>query len=446
MKTIVIDKDPYLNKDIIKISYESEDFPKVQLFNSEDVIAGNPSSNIAIAFVYTWKTDYPPKEIKKFMQKISNYAALTGLWRTTNGARYVFANILANPNINKLIVLVFGQEDNGHLLAESLMNLWKNGYNEDGIIIGSKAPNPKFEQVPLETLDRIKKQTDLIILKDLKNTEKAEQIIKSCIQEPKNAVDIKDMEFYSSVIKNNKLYDDGARFELPYYLDLSTSAKNIKFESKNLLSSVGQSIQARNLEDGIEQVASFVFKNGTPIVDERGIINMESRSFTITILDPLEKIPQGFSKQYIDKYVREFMEGVGEKLDDFAYTYHERIFKKWGNQVEKVIEVLNSHTNTRRAMISLWDPIVDIGNSSPPCLDFIWAVIRNSKLELHVVYRSHHLATVTKDGKLMSGEGAFVPNLFALGTLQDYISKKLDIKRGPLVLTDFSGHLYVSDI
>ena len=163
-------------------------------------------------------------------------------------------------------------------------------------------------------------------------------------------------------------------------------------------------------------------------------------------MDPLENMPEGFSKQYIDKYIKEFMEGVGEKLDDFAYTYHERIFKRWGNQVEKIISVLKNHPNTRRAMISLWNPIEDIGNSSPPCLDFIWVVVRNDKLEFHVVYRSHHLATVTEDGKLMRGEGAFVPNLYALATLQDFIARNIGIKRGPLVLTDFSGHLYVSRI
>lgn len=446
MKSVVIGKDLFLNKDITKLIFESEDLPKIQLFNSEDVFAGNPSSNVAIGFVYNWKTDYPPKEISSFFQRIANFAALTGLWRTTNGAKYAFANILANPNINKLIIIVFGGDDNGHLLVDSLRNFWLNGYTGDGVIINSKAPNPKFEQVPFDALDRLRVQCDLVILKDQSDFNFIENVVKACIQEQGNAVEVTNLEFYSQIVKNNKLYDGGARFDSPFYINLSSSARNIKFESKNLLSTVGQSIQANNLADGIEQVASFVFKNGTTLVDERGIMTMESRSFTITIINPLEKIPDGFSKEYIEKYVREFMDGVGERLNDFAYTYHERIFKKWGNQVEKVISVLKNHPNTRRAMISLWDPVQDLGNESPPCLDFIWAVLRNEVLEFHVVYRSHHLATVTKEGKLMSGEGAFVPNLFALANLQEYIARKLKIRRGPLVLTDFSGHLYVSGV
>ena len=449
MKQIKIGYDGFLEKNVVKLAYNPNEQPKLQLFNKSDVIVGNPGSNIAVCFVYTWEKDSPPEDVMELFVKSSNYAALTGYWRTTNGGRYAFANILANPNINKILVVVFGADDNGHLLVDSLVNLWKYGINDEGIIVNSKAPNPKFEQVPAEALERLRNQADLLVLKNVNGRAVVENALKAMIQEPGNSVDadsLKDAEFVSNVVKNSKIYDDGARFFEPYTVDLSKSAKKTVYHVQKLTNSVGQSIQAKNLDDGIKQAASFVFKNGSSLVDERGIVTIESRSFTITVLDALEKIPSGFSKEYIDKYVTEFMEGKGEKLDDFAYTYHERIFKKWGNQVEKITEALKNNSNTRRALINLWDPASDIGSSSPPCLDFIWFVVRNDELEMHVVYRSHHLATVTKDGKLMEGEGAFVPNLYALATLQDKISKELKMKRGPLVLTDFSGHLYVSDV
>ena len=94
MYLIKIGYDKLLGRDVTKIKYDSDELPKVQLFNSSDVIVGNPSSNIAIAFVYTWKTDSAPKEIKELFVKLSNYAALAGFWRTTNGAKYVFSNLL----------------------------------------------------------------------------------------------------------------------------------------------------------------------------------------------------------------------------------------------------------------------------------------------------------------------------------------------------------------
>jgi thymidylate synthase (methanogen type) len=445
MKKIKIGYDNFLKKDIFKIEFEK---CKLQLFNSEDVIKGNYLSNIAIGFVYNWKEDKPPQIIKDFFLKISNYAFLTGYWKTTNGAKYVFSNILSNPNVNKLVLFVFDKEDNGHLLVDSVVNFWKFGTNENQVIINSKSQNPRFNQITKKEEERIKKQCDLIVYRNIdssKDLQRCEDLIKSLLQEPNNAKEIlNNFEFYSTVIKNNKLYDDGARFFEPYFLDLSSNAKEVKFIEKYSNLPLAQKVNADNLKDALEMITAFIYKNGVMFKDQRGIYTMESRSFSVVIKNALEIIPNGFSKEYIDKYVDEFMNG--KKNKSFAYTYHERIFKKWGNQVEKAIDVLKKDNNTRRCIISLWDPKEDLENNSPPCLNFIWLVLRNEELEMHVVFRSHHLATITKEGKLIEGEGAFVPNLYALATLQKYIALKINAKQGAIVLTDFSGHLYMSDV
>jgi len=450
MKKIKIGFDNIQKKDVYKILYNPDETPAMQLFNTEDVIKGNPSSNIAIGFVYTWKDDSPPQDVREFFQRISNYAFITGLWKTTNGARYVFANILANPNVNKLVLLVFDQKDNGHLLSDALVNFWKNGCDDDGTIIDSKAPNPKFEQVSEDALDRIKKQMDLVVIRDIDTkkadaTKKVEATIKALFQEPDSACGVpKGVEFYSD-IGLKKLYDDGARFDEPYVLDLTKAAKKVEYIEKYSRLPLGQTVHADNLQEALEMVTAFVYEHGVMFKDQRGIITMESRSFSVTIKDVLKNIPKGFSDAYLKKYVGEFMEGKGQ-LDEFAYTYHDRIFNKWGNQVTKAIEVLKKDKNTRRCIISLWDPETDLSMANPPCLNFLWFVVRSDVLEMHTVYRSQHLATVTKSGKMMKGEGAFVPNLFALGTLHEHIAEKIGIRRGPIVLTDFSGHLYMSDV
>ncbi len=446
MKSCRYGYDSIQKKDLYKIQYTAKDIPARQLFNSDDVIIGNPSSNIAIGFVYTWKEDRPPLPIREFFQRVSNYAYITGLWKTTNGARYVFANILGNPNVNKLILFVFDHKDNGHLLVNAVVNFWKNGVDKDGIIVGCRAPNPRFEQVPGDALDRVRKQADLVVMRFVKDLDRAEKLIRLMFQEPENASSVpSDAEFYST-IGLKQLYDDGARFDKPYLLDLSAGAKSVSFIQKYSELPLGQTVHADNLQDALEMITAFVYKNGEMLKDQRGVITMESRSFAVTIRDPLEIIPHGFSDSYIKKYVAEFMEGVGGSLDEFAYTYHERLFKHWGNQVERAVKVLKKNPNTRRCMLSLWDPSSDLEQSNPPCLDFIWLVVRDKKLEMHVVYRSHHLATITKNGRLMEGEGAFVPNLYALGTLHKQISEKINHERGPIVLTDFSGHLYMSNV
>lgn len=235
MKTKIIGKDHFLNRDIKKFIFDNTKMPESQVFNNSDVIFGNPNSNIAICFIYTWSSEYAPEEIRRLADKISNYSAVTGFWRTTNGARYVFSNILSNPNINKILLLVFDREDNGHLLVESLTKLWTKGVDENGIINECNAPNPKFEQVPIEGLNRLKKQADLLVLKNLTNDnfDKIEHVVKAGFQEPENAKDVRDfegLEFYSNVIKNDKIYDNGARFDTPFFVDLSNTSEKINFK------------------------------------------------------------------------------------------------------------------------------------------------------------------------------------------------------------------------
>lgn len=230
MKTIIIGKDHFLDKDIKKFKFDNAKMPEAKVFNNSDVIFGNPNSNIAICFIYTWESEFAPQDIRQLADKLSNYSAVTGFWRTTNGARYVFSNILSNPNINKILLLVFDRDDNGHFLVESLTKLWVNGVDKNGIIKDCIAPNPKFEQVPIEGLIRLKKQADLLVLKNLTNNDfdKIESVIKAGFQEPENAknvADFKGLMFYSNVIKNDKIYDNGARFDTPFIIDLSYSCE-----------------------------------------------------------------------------------------------------------------------------------------------------------------------------------------------------------------------------
>jgi thymidylate synthase len=446
MEATVIGHDPHLKKEVQKIRFEPADLPSQQFFNSEDVIVGNPSSNIAVAFIYTWKDDAPPARIRRIFQRISNAAFLTGYWKTTNGARYVFANLLANPNVNTLVVCVFGAHDNGHLLVDALVNFWQHGINERGIIVGSIAPNPRFEQVPEAALARARHQMDLIVLRDLPDEKLLERIVQMLYQEPLHATLPPPGALFYSTIGKQLLYDDGARFVQPMHIDLARSATTVTYVEKQSSMPLGLAIKADNLQDALERLVAFVFERGDHLRDQRGVVTVEVRSISVMVTDALAIVPRGFSEDYLRTYADEFMQGRGKMQDDFAYTYHERIFKRWGNQVTKAIEVLRKNPSTRRCLISLWDPATDLEHPNPPCLNFIWLVIRGDHLELHPVYRSHHLATITKSGKLMEGEGAFVPNLYALATLQKYIAEQLGITRGPLVLSDFSGHLYMTEV
>lgn len=441
MKRCRIGYDPIQEKDIYKLQYTAKDLPVRQYFNSADVISGNPGSSVAIGFVYTWMDDSAPREIRELFQRLSNYAYLTGFWKTTNGARYVFANILANPNVNKLVIFVFGQKDNGHLLVNALTNFWQNGVGEDGLINGCRSPNPKFEQVPNHALERLRKQADLVVVRNITDLKRPEQIVKMMFQEPENAASVPDdCELYSAA-GLSKLYDDGARFDQPYHLDLFDTAKIVHYSKKELKLPLGNTIYADSLQDALEAISAFVFEKGTRIRDQRGNVTAECRSLSVAIKDPCASVPEGYSSRFLEKYADEFLKG--DAAEDFSYTYHDRIFRRWGDQRKRAITLLKSNPNTRRCLISLWDPEKDMESKSPPCLDFIWLVVRQDRLEMHAVYRSHHLATVSEKGSLMPGEGAFVPNMYALSKLHESIAYAVGIEKGHLVLTDLSGHLYI---
>lgn len=446
MKTIKIDKDHILNKDVLKVQFSPNELPHPILFSKADVFFGNPSCNIAIGIAYNWKEDNPPEEVRNLVLKLSNYAAITGYWRTTNGAKYIFANICRNPNINTLVLLAFDKKDNGHLVIDAMRKFYTKGMDKDGIILDCDAPNPSFEQVPPEALERLKHQVDLCIIKRIKpdQYDRIEEVLKALIQEPRNAVSLEslkdlDPEFYSTINKPS-LYDDGARFASPLIYDMTLPSLSQPTETK-IFSTLGMTLQVSSLAEAMEKFPSMIFHQGDMLRDQRNILISELRSFTTTIEDPFASLPSSFSKKYLEQYTDEFLHG---KKGGFAYTYHERVFSH--DQPKQIISLLKEHPESRRGLVCLWDPKKDLSNASPPCMDMLWFCIRSERLECHVLFRSHHIATVTKSGKLIPGEGAFVPNVYAIASLQQQIAEELQVKRGPLTIVDFSAHCYINEM
>ena len=318
MKIETIDYDNIQKKDVVKLIYNKKDLPKLQLFSSNDVIIGNPLSNIAVIFIYSWENPIPSKDVSSFFQKVSNYAAITGYWRTTNGGKYAFANLLSNPNINKLVAVCF-DKDNSHYLLDSLRCLWKYGIDKKGMIKKSKASNPKFEQVPNEALDRATKQMDLVILKKV-DKNKVENTIRACYQEPKNAVTIpKYAEFYSK-LKINKLYDDGARFTKPYTLDLSKGSMKSLDIKYSLDPSIGFSLYVETEKEALNNLISYMFDHGYCLKQDKKTKTMECRNLSITISNPKDVN----SKKNVDSLVKELKRHKQVKFENMTFFIRDK--------------------------------------------------------------------------------------------------------------------------
>jgi tetrahydromethanopterin S-methyltransferase subunit A len=108
----------------------------------------------------------------------------------------------ANPNIRYMIL--GGPESKGYLTGEALKALIFQGVDEKNRIIGTNAPHPFLFNLPMELIDRFRKQLSLVDLQFEGNPDVIRKAVWSCYQE-------KPVDF-----KGYSLYDPGAYPEPPF--------------------------------------------------------------------------------------------------------------------------------------------------------------------------------------------------------------------------------------
>lgn len=166
-------------------------------------IRGNDYSPVAVVVLLNAPYEKIPSEIERVARiSIETGAALAGTLQTANiGLEKMITNIVANPNIRYLVLC--GKEVEGHKVGGALIALMKNGIDNRRIIIGTTAPTAYLFNIPLEAIERFRKQVTLINLIDVLNLEIIRKAVWSCYQEKPN-------EFMGYT-----LYDIGAYPESP---------------------------------------------------------------------------------------------------------------------------------------------------------------------------------------------------------------------------------------
>lgn len=102
------------------------------------------------------------------------------------------------------------------------------------------------------------------------------------------------------------------------------------------------------------------------------------------------------------------------------------------DQLQHVINLLQEDPNTRRAVISLYDPAIDTQPGKDiPCNNWLHFLPRGEKLDLHVAIRSNDL---------MWGWSGI--NAFEWGALLAIVAGLTGLKRGSLTFSISSLHLY----
>jgi tetrahydromethanopterin S-methyltransferase subunit A len=166
-------------------------------------LRGNDSSPVAVAIILNNDADKVPPEVEKLVRAgVESGAALSGTVQTENiGFEKIVCNIVANTNIRYLVL--GGPESEGHLTGEALKALFSNGVDEKKRIIGTDAPHPFLFNLPMEFIERFRKQVALIDLQFNADPDIIRQGVWSCYQE-------EPVKF-----KGYSLYDPGAYPEPP---------------------------------------------------------------------------------------------------------------------------------------------------------------------------------------------------------------------------------------
>ncbi|MGI0041770.1 MAG: tetrahydromethanopterin S-methyltransferase subunit A [Nitrosopumilaceae archaeon] len=103
---------------------------------NDKVFFGNPNSSIAVCTLSSMKLF---KEIadSSLMSKI---AVVGRLLSENKGIDSLVKYVISNKNIKTIFIC--GKDTSGHKPGHSLLNLYKNGIDDDGRIIDSSSPDP----------------------------------------------------------------------------------------------------------------------------------------------------------------------------------------------------------------------------------------------------------------------------------------------------------------
>ena len=183
-----------------------------------------------------------PPEIEKLVKvTVETGAALSGTLQTENiGIEKVVCNVVGNPNIRYLVLC--GTEVAGHQSGSAVRALLVNGLNDKRTIIGSQAVTPYLFNIPLEAIERFRKQVSLVDLVGEMDPEIISKAIWCCYQEEPTA------------FKEHTLHDPGAYSEAGISATLTGKVEHPEQIEEWELDDVLRTIEAGEAEPGVQPV------------------------------------------------------------------------------------------------------------------------------------------------------------------------------------------------
>lgn len=192
-------------------------------------------------------------------------------------------------------------------------------------------------------------------------------------------------------------------------------------------------------------------KYGEPVAP-RGLPTLELLSFTLELRDPTRALVRGTNRKIVVPLAAaEALQLVGGFSDPSAMmtisshfgqfmdggVFHAPYGPRIASQMQPAIAWLQRDKDTRKAWISVWDPMMDLmthNTRDHPCTTAIQFMIRNDKLNAHVFMRAN------------DAWRGFPYDVFQFTQLQQAVAACLRIELGTYYHHATSFHLYEDNI
>lgn len=191
-------------------------------------------------------------------------------------------------------------------------------------------------------------------------------------------------------------------------------------------------IVAKDITDAREKIVREIWNNGERVVDQRGEVTREIIGLEVivmsgnlvsgkTILLQADDFATGLLNDHI----------ALSKGEAFDYSYGERLRR--ANQLNAVIELLKTDSNTRRAYLPIFQPIDNFSDVEKPCWASLQFIIRNGRLDLIDYFRSNECCI------------AIPSDMYGAYKLLEYVAEKVGVMPGWIYHYIACAHLRESD-
>lgn len=337
--------------------------------------------------------------------------AVAGQLKTSvAGVEGIIRTLASNRAIRVLVVC--GREMKAGIGGQALFNLWVNGVDSRGNIIGCSPEARISPTIPQEEIQKFRSQVNLVDCRGVVDPKK----VKAAIEE----------------ISPQKPYGEAVLLPLP------------KEKTKLFPRRIGaELVIAQTISEAYILVLEKILRFGPSLMTNYGqeaadVLNI------ITVTDEGTKNGASwqvfpFTRTEVEDYIQKNFLTKETPAGEW-YTYGQRIFafgEEKINQFEVIIRKLIKDRNDRGAIAVLYDPRIDKEGRRNPCLVSFQVSIEGNQLFLTAFFRSNDMAN------------AWPWNAFGLRRIQEMIFDKIrkkyrDLEMGSMVTVSSRAHIYQS--